>query len=132
MALTNNISIGIDLEDVKRFSKLDSPKKNNAKKKNSSNNFLSKVYTKKEIDYCFSKPKPSQHLAARFCAKEAVIKAFLPKGKKISHTDIEVLRDKNGVPVVRILNKRFAKTKILLSLSHTNEQAAAFVICIFK
>ena len=127
MASTQNLAIGIDLEDVKRFSKFV-----RIRNKKSSKNFLSKVYTKKELDYCFSKPKPSQHLAARFCAKEAIIKAFLSKGKKIAQTDIEILNDKIGVPKAKILNKKLAKTKILLSLSHSNDEAAAFVICIFS
>jgi holo-[acyl-carrier protein] synthase len=123
---SQNLAVGIDLEDVKRFSKL-----YDERDRDSSKNFLSKVYTKKELEYCFLKPKPSQHLAARFCAKEAIIKAFLSKGKKITYTDIEVLNDSKGMPSARLLGKGFAKVKILLSLSHTGEEAAAFVICIF-
>ena len=38
--------------------------------------FLNKIYTENELDYCFSNAQPARHLAARFCAKEAVVKAL--------------------------------------------------------
>ena len=40
-------------------------------------NFIERVYTKKEIEYCEGKNKNKyQHYAARFAAKEAVFKAL--------------------------------------------------------
>jgi len=38
--------------------------------------FFERIYTRKEIDYCFSKKDPFPSLAVRFAAKEAVIKAI--------------------------------------------------------
>jgi holo-[acyl-carrier protein] synthase len=34
------------------------------------------LFTAQEVDYCNSEPDPIQHLAARFCAKEAIVKAL--------------------------------------------------------
>ena len=56
-------SVGVDIEDIGRFRKLD---------QKSSGVFLKKVYTKNELDYCFQKSVPAQHLAVRFAGKEAV------------------------------------------------------------
>jgi len=104
-------NVGVDIEDVNRF-KLDY-------KKNI--NFFKRVFTKKELDYCFSKPKPEQHLAARFAAKEAIIKIM---GSDIFFGDIEIL-NKKDVPYVKLKNN---KNKILLSLSHCNDKAIAFAV----
>ena len=41
-----NIEIGTDIIDIKRFQN---------EKYSKDNNFLKKIFTKKELDYCFSK-----------------------------------------------------------------------------
>ena len=38
--------------------------------------FLERWFTPREIDYCSSKAVPSRHFAARFAAKEAVVKSL--------------------------------------------------------
>jgi len=38
--------------------------------------FLNRWFTAGEIDYCAGKAVPSRHFAARFAAKEAVLKAL--------------------------------------------------------
>lgn len=53
--------IGVDIEDIERF-------------KNKSEEFIQRIFTAVEIDYCQKFSKPESHYAARFCAKEAVIK----------------------------------------------------------
>lgn len=113
-------NIGVDIEDIERFSKLD-------KKRDST--FLRKVYTEKELKYCFSKSKPGQHLAARFCAKEAVIKVFKSAGKKIDIKQIELLTSKTGAPRVKIHKKEFSRVQVMISLSHCSDKAIAFAIC---
>ena len=117
--MKNNISVGVDIEDIKRF-ELDKNKKKDAA-------FLENVFSDKELEYCFSKPKPAQHLAARFCAKEALIKAFSSRGKKIDYKEIEVLRDEKGVPRVQ----NISDVDIQISMSHTTDKAIAFALCIF-
>lgn len=118
----NNISIGTDIENIQRFEKYSSGK-NSA--------FVKKVYTKKEIDYCFSCKNPAQHLAARFCAKEAVYKALCGFGaKNIDFNEIEIYHDENKVPQVRFLDPDFGCFQCKISLSHCKDKAIANVIMV--
>lgn len=97
-----------------------------------SEHFVSRVFTAAETEYCKSRgQQASQSFAARFAAKEAVLKAFGTglRGGKL--TDIEVLPDELGCPQVQ-LTGYFAKLaqekgvkKIWLSLTHTKEYGAA-------
>jgi len=98
-------------------------------------NFLTKIFTPREIRYSNSKRFSSQHFAARFAAKEAVIKAFgEPSKHPINWTDIEVLNDKEGKPVIEFHNgalklKKKKKIKeVIISLSHSKEHAVANAI----
>lgn len=112
--------IGVDLLEVARIRKaLD----------RWGERFLHRVFTQGERDYCKRKAHPEQSLAARFAAKEAVLKAIgtgLSGG--ISWTDIEVVNDEKGKPGVRLgerIVQRIGKRKVLLSISHTKEFAIA-------
>lgn len=86
--------VGTDIESVKRF------------KKSSCINreFYNKVFTLKEIAYCNSKACPEQHFAARFAAKEAVIKA-VNKLEKVFYNDIEIINDQEGRPLINLSKK---------------------------
>jgi len=96
--------------------------------------FLHRVFTSEERDYCKRKAHPEQSLAARFAAKEAVLKAIgtgLSGG--IRWTDVKIVNDKSGKPEVRLDKKiiqRIGDKKILLSISHTKEFAIAFAILV--
>jgi holo-[acyl-carrier protein] synthase len=112
--------IGVDLLEVARIKKaLD----------RWGERFLHRVFTQGERDYCKRKAHPEQSLAARFAAKEAVLKAIgtgLSGG--ISWTDVEVVNDERGKPGVRLgerIVRRIGKRKVLLSISHTKEFAIA-------
>jgi holo-[acyl-carrier protein] synthase len=109
------IEIGIDIEEISRFQ--NKTLENDAA-------FLKRLFTEKELEYCFSGKNPAQHLAARFCAKEAAIKA-LSGIVNIPYKDIEVLNEKSGKPYLAINGCSF-KTKI--SLSHTKTTACATVL----
>jgi holo-[acyl-carrier protein] synthase len=112
-------SVGVDIENVFRFTKELENKP-----------FLNKIFTKQELDYCFSKSLPEQPLAARFAAKEAVSKALGSLGfthKNFSLKDIEIKKKENGAPSISIKNLD-PKYKINISISHTAEQAIAFCI----
>ncbi|MFH1856772.1 MAG: holo-ACP synthase [Candidatus Omnitrophota bacterium] len=99
--------------------------------------FLKKVFTKKELDYSFEKRFPYQHLAARFAAKEAVIKAFGNGWENfVSLNLIEVSNDKDGKPRI-ILNGGFKKlyakrnlNDIVVSMSHSKKFAVANCILV--
>lgn len=111
-----NLYIGVDIEDIKRF-------------EDKSQEFLDRIYTKEEQEYCLSKPRPSSHFAVRFCAKEAVIKALNSMG--INHprlNKIEIYHDKNKCPQVKLLNDFNNKLTIRVSLSHDKTKAIAFVM----
>jgi len=102
------LGIGTDIEEIKRFKKV-------------SKNFLSLVFSKKEIEYCNSKKEPSLSFAGKFCAKEAIIKAYKTN---ISMKDIEVLLDKNKKIIVYIRGK--PHKNIFCSIAHTQKNAIAF------
>ena len=61
------ISVGVDIEEISRFA-FKTLEKDSA--------FLNRIFTKNELDYCIKKANPAPHLTARFCAKEAVVKAM--------------------------------------------------------
>ena len=65
--------------------------------------FLDRIFTKTELDYCLNKKNMYQHLAARFAAKEAVVKA-ISAGKKngFRWKDIEIYNEFNGMPSVKL------------------------------
>jgi holo-[acyl-carrier protein] synthase len=85
--------------------------------------FINRVFTKTEIEYSMQKRFPYQHLAARFAAKEAVMKAF-GKGE-ITFKEIEVFNDNFGRPFCR-LHKN--DCKIHLSIAHTDKYAVASAV----
>jgi len=84
--------------------------------------FCERVYTEKEIEYCESKKvQKYQHYAARFAAKEAVLKAIselLESKFDIEWKEIEILNDQNGRPYVNLLKKGIDIKEIVISCSH--------------
>lgn len=85
--------------------------------------FLNRVFTKKEIEYSMQKRFPYQHLAARFAAKESIIKAF--GNNPVTFKQIEIINDKFGKPSCMI-NKK--KNSIRLSIAHTDKYAIATAV----
>lgn len=117
-----DFSTGIDIEKIERFEKHSTDK---------NNSFVKRIYTPNEIDYCFSDSKPAEHLAARFCAKEAVYKALSSLGcQNIDFTKIEILSDENGVPFVNLDKEKYKNIEIKISLSHGNGNAIASAFAI--
>ena len=111
------IGIGVDIEEINRFEDMENI-----------NKFLNKIFTENEIEYCYSKKNPYPSIAARFCGKEAVVKAFSHHNDKLPLNQIEILNAPNGVPFVRLLNNDSKEFNIQISLSHTKEIAVAFAI----
>lgn len=98
---------------------------------------LGKVFTKNEIEYSRKRRDFAQHLAARFCAKEALSKAIGGgTTKHLRWTDVEILNDKNGRPLVKLIGpaKRLAQNEkiasVMVSISHTKELACANAILV--
>jgi holo-[acyl-carrier protein] synthase len=118
MKRIENFGIGADIEGIDRFRELNLV---------DNKSFLDRVFTKKELDYCFSKQEPAPHLAVRYTGKEAIIKALSSIGKEnLSHKEIEILNNEKGLPLVRLNDRDFNRLQISLSLSHCEDKAIAF------
>lgn len=112
--------VGCDIELVDRF-----------EDKKDDLDFLDLVFTKSEQQHCLMQTQFAQHLAARFCGKEAVIKALSSAGlHKVAFTDIEIINDTNGVPTVSLKNKFHTVIEVQVSLSHCKTHAMAQAIAI--
>jgi len=101
--------------------------------------FLEKVFTSREIAYSNSKRFSPQHFAARFAAKEAVIKAFgAPRAHPLRWTDIEVVNNEEGRPSIRFSGDALALKKkkkikdVIISMSHSHNYAVAQAILLKK
>ena len=85
-----------------------------------------RLFTPAELAYARDRARPGRHLAARFAAKEAVIKAL---GRGVPLTDIEVV---SGEPPRLRLHGLAAEAagdnEIAISLTHSRESAAAIAI----
>ena len=86
--------------------------------------FLNRVFTKQEQLYCYQHKHPAQHFAVRFAAKEAIYKA-LGLGSGWKWTDIEVIRQANTAPEVKLHKEIVDNRSVFLSMSHCVEYAVA-------
>jgi holo-[acyl-carrier protein] synthase len=89
-----------------------------------------RLFTQAERAYAAGRARPGQHLAARFCAKEAVAKAL--RMDAWNWRDVEVLAS-DGPPEVRLSGAAAQRASALgvevqVSLTHTRRQAAAVAI----
>ena len=94
--------------------------------------FLHRVFTEAELAYCLAHRDPIPHLAARFAAKEAALKA-LGTGLRmgINWHELEVRREKGEAPQLilsgrcRAIGAAKGGRQVLLSISHEGEYALA-------
>jgi len=84
---------------------------------------LRHVFCDEEIAYAQKQKFPSQHFAARFAAKEAVLKA-IGDNAHIHWKDLLIRHHNNGKPYCIFNDKTFNKT-IAISISHTKNYAVA-------
>lgn len=119
------IGTGIDLVEIERFKKT---------LERYGEKFLSKIYTDCEKNYCCSRRNFHEHFAARFCAKEAVRKAFGNHSASLRWQDVEVENDAAGKPVIKLFGKAKALAgsigikEILVTISHSRRYAIAQAI----
>ena len=119
--------VGVDLIEVTRIrAALENP--------HTGARFRARVFTEDEVAYCNRRRSPYESYAARFAAKEAVMKALgRGFGEGIGWQEIEVMRG-DGAPTVRLSGNALARAEILgvhrmhLSLSHSGEMAIAYVV----
>ena len=122
------IGIGVDIIEIERVRQAIQNNKN----------FLSKLFTEREIDYFISRNMNSEVIAGNFAAKEAVSKALGTGIRGFSFKDIEILRNELGKPEVilhsgakLIGNKLIGNNnslRIHLSISHNNNSAIAYSV----
>ncbi|MBR2385869.1 holo-ACP synthase [bacterium] len=108
------MKIGCDIEENSRFQ---------GKTLDNDENFLTRIFSARELKYCFSKKNYHQNLCARFCAKEAYIKAS--GDKNIPLNKIEVLNKEDGAPYLVVNNEEINGT---ISLSHAKNNSMAVVL----
>ena len=123
------VGTGVDVAEVARVrAALENPE--------TGARFKARVFTAGEQRYCEARGVGRyQSYAARFAAKEATMKALGHGwGRHIGWLDIEVVREPDGRPVVRLHGKGLAcaaaagATRIHLALTHTREIAIAHVV----
>jgi holo-[acyl-carrier protein] synthase len=98
-----------------------------------------RVFTARELSYCEGRRRAAEHLAVRFAAKEAVLKALgAGLGARMRWTDVEVVNGLSGRPEVRLYGeaaitaRRRRMHQIDISLSHTAGLAIACVAVVCR
>ena len=99
--------------------------------------FLDRVFSAAEQAYCGSKRMKFEHYAARFAAKEAVLKALKVRPRKGQRlAGIEVKREATGKPFIALTaesRKQLhmpVQAQIELSIAHEREYAIATVVIV--
>jgi holo-[acyl-carrier protein] synthase len=121
------VGVGIDLVDLDRVRALLADKGEQA---------MTRFFSDQERQYLASKPNAAGHAAARIAAKEAVYKAMqsLPGARGVGWRDIEVARDAEGRPAIRLhgvaerLSQERGGLAIKISLTHSALSAGAIAI----
>ena len=119
---------GIDIIETERI-----------KKSLEDKNFITRVFTEKEITYCESRRNEAriQSYSARFAAKEAIYKAiseiFEPE-IKIDWKQIEIIIDETKRPKVNLKfeSEKVKNLSIDVSLSHIKEYAVASAVAVYE
>lgn len=121
------VRTGMDLAEVSRVEEL----------MTSQPELRERVFTARELAYCYRRKHIGEHLAGRWAAKEAVLKTLgTGMGPHMEWTDIEVVNDRAGRPRVRLYGEVEAVAKALgmhyidLSLSHSGGLAVAHAVMV--
>lgn len=118
------VGIGCDIIEIERIARAIK-----------SESFIRRVFTAEEAAYCQRRgQQAAASFAARFAAKEAVLKALGTGLREGSLQEIAVDNDGLGKPLVQLsgqfamLAKQLGVKNIQISLSHSRELATAYVI----
>ena len=120
------IGLGVDLIEIERVREVLA---------RHPDRFAARCFTEAEAAYCRRGAHAEERFAARFAAKEAVMKALgTGWSQGVNFRDIEVTRQPSGAPGIRLagaaraIADRLGVQRIDLSLSHGRDQAIAIVI----
>jgi holo-[acyl-carrier protein] synthase len=118
--------IGVDIIKIERFEKA---------LKRWGDRLRERVFTPGELSICHKKAYPGRHLALRFAAKEAFLKALgIGMFQGVAWTEIEITNDPLGRPSVHVRGtaERICQEKriqeIFVSISHEQEYGVAHVV----
>lgn len=118
------VGIGCDIIEIERIARAIK-----------SESFIRRVFTAEEAAYCQRRgQQAAASFAARFAAKEAVLKALGTGLREGSLQEIAVDNDGLGKPLVQLsghfamLAKQLGVKNIQISLSHSRDLATAYVI----
>ena len=99
--------------------------------------FIHRVYTPEEVRYCQSRRQSTQHFAARWAAKEAVLKALGISGRRgAAWADVEIRPDDSGRPIaavrgaVKDVVEQQGVGKLLISIAHCRTHATAYAMAL--
>lgn len=110
--------IGIDLVDLKRLKEI------------SDERFIHRILSDDELKFYQTINDDSRkltYLGGRFAAKEAIFKAVSKGDKTAYYKDFSILNNEDGKPYV--ISKHLSlDLKVHISITHTSEQAVAYVI----
>ena len=121
------VGLGVDIVEIERMRRI----------LDRTPTFARRVFSEEERIYCESHADPAVHYAARFAAKEAVVKALgygFTAG--IGVRDIEVVRQSSGKPAIHLggnaarIAQEMGVIELPISLSHTHTDAIACAIAI--
>lgn len=115
---------GVDVVELERFRKA---------LQRGGEAFRRRIFTPEEQRYAKARKRTTVlHLAGRFAAKEAVMKAFsqVNPGRSLAMNQIEVCNDRLGRPSIAVHGRLAQGIQIYVSLSHVNSVAVASAIAI--
>jgi holo-[acyl-carrier protein] synthase len=121
------MGVGVDLVDLERVAQLLAHKGEHA---------MRKFFTDEERAYLATREDPTAHAGARIAAKEAVYKALqsLPGARAVGWREIEVTRDGDGRPAIRLhglaaqLAAGHGGLTVQVSLTHSATSAGAIAM----
>lgn len=123
------LRVGVDAVEVGRLAQLSEDHPDS----------VGEIFTARELAYCAGKRRRSEHLAARFAAKEAVLKAFgTGVSQRMRWTDVEVVNDTRGRPQITLdgavaaYAQRHGLAELDVSLTHTRDVAIAHAVSVWK
>ncbi|MCA9824673.1 MAG: holo-ACP synthase [Dehalococcoidia bacterium] len=120
--MATKFAVGIDIIEIDRVADVI---------RRHGDRFLNRIYTPDEIIHCRGRVP---ELAARFAAKEAVMKALGTGVRGVSWRDIEVLPNRRGKPLVFLYGRGAKRAEHIelrgleISLTHSREYAIASVV----
>ena len=122
------LGIGVDLVDVERMRTVI----------DRTPGIVGRVFTDDEVAWATAGASSAERFAARFAAKEAVLKSFGAGLGAAPLTDIEVVRGASGAPRIvlhgqaSVLADSLGIGELKVSLSHTATSAVAMVVAVAR